>query len=148
MPIDTARLSIPHARAYKHRTPINTARLAIPRAYQYRAPINAPRLAIPYAYQYRTPINTPRLSIPHAYQYRTPLNTARLSIPVPINTPRLSIPHALVVPLLFVTAPSALADVDLVSARNIGSDGLHAIGWGIAAAGLFMGVGFAIGRRK
>jgi hypothetical protein len=49
---------------------------------------------------------------------------------------------------LFVTAPSALAEIDMVSARNIGSGGLNAIAWGIAAAGLFIGVGLAIGRRK
>jgi hypothetical protein len=49
---------------------------------------------------------------------------------------------------LFVTAPSALAEIDMVSARNIGSDGLNTIAWGIAAAGLFIGVGLAIGRRK
>ena len=30
--------------AYKHRAPINTARLYIPRAYKYRAPINTARL--------------------------------------------------------------------------------------------------------
>jgi hypothetical protein len=59
-----------------------------------------------------------------------------------------SISHTLVVVLLFVTAPSALAEIDMVSARNIGSGGLNAIAWGIAAAGLFIGVGLAIGRRK
>jgi hypothetical protein len=59
-----------------------------------------------------------------------------------------SISHTLVVALLFVTAPSALAEIDMVSARNIGSGGLNAIAWSIAAAGLFIGVGLAIGRRK
>lgn len=38
-----------------------------------------------------------------------------------------SISHTLVVALLFVTAPSALAEIDMVSARNIGSDGLNTI---------------------
>lgn len=54
----------------------------------------------------------------------------------------------LIVALFSITTPSASADVDVVTAPRMGSDGLHAIAWGIAAAGLFVGVGLAIGRRK
>ncbi len=55
---------------------------------------------------------------------------------------------ALVVAILSMTAPNALADIDFVSARSMGKDGMHAIAWGIAAAGLFIGLGLAIGRRR
>lgn len=54
----------------------------------------------------------------------------------------------LVVALLSVTASNALADVDFVSAKSMGKYGLQAIAWGIAVAGLFIGLGLAIGRRK
>jgi hypothetical protein len=49
---------------------------------------------------------------------------------------------------LFVSGTSALADLDWQSAPRVAREGLGSLAWGVAAAGLFIGIGLAIGRRQ